>query len=83
MGAVESKALDGGQKGGRFDNDFVAGRDHGLADQVQRLLAAGGHDQSFGRYGGTFARHEVADLLTQRAPAFGGTVLQHRAGVVG
>ena len=46
--AIQPEALDGGQKGRAFDNDLVAGRNHGFAEQVKRLLAAGGHDELLG-----------------------------------
>ncbi len=85
--AVQAKALDGGQKGGRLHDHLVARRDHGLADQVQRLLAAGGDDQAFRCDRGASATacpalvgHKGADALAQRLVALGGAVLQHRAG---
>ena len=81
--AIQAKALDGGQKGRRFHNHLVARRDHGFTNQVQRLLAASRDDQILGRHRCALARHEVADLLAQRAPAFGRAILQHRASVVG
>jgi hypothetical protein len=43
--AIQAEALDGGQEGGAFDDHLVAGADERLAQQVQRLLAAGGDDE--------------------------------------
>lgn len=80
--AVEAEALDGGEKGGRFDDDFVARRDHGFADQVKRLLAARGDDEAVRRNGDALVFHETGETFAQRPPAFGRAVLQHRAGVV-
>src|SRR6218665_3032653 len=83
IGAVQAKALDGGQEGGAFDDDFVAGVDQRLAQQVQRLLAAGGDDQVLGAdVQGGLAGHEGGQLLAQRLVALGGAVLQGRAGVL-
>ena len=57
--AIEAKALDGREEGRAFDDHLVAGVDHGLADQVQRLLAAGGHDHLLGSHIlGPLGRHE-------------------------
>ena len=78
LGTVQTEALDGGQESGAFDDDLVAGADQGLAQQVQRLLAARGHDQLLGGQGRALAVHESGDLLAQRAVTFGGTVLQGR-----
>ena len=47
------------------------------------MLAAGGYYQTFGHYRNTFGVHVLAQLLAQGRITFGGTVLQHRAGVVG
>ena len=75
--AVEAKALDSGQKSGAFHNDLVTGADHGLAQQVQALLAAGGNYHLFRRQVfDTFGFHERGQLLAQRVVAFSGTVLQ-------
>jgi hypothetical protein len=46
--SVEPEALDRRQEGRGLDDDLVAGGNHRLADQVQRLLAAGGDDQPVG-----------------------------------
>ena len=76
--------MDGGQERWAFHNHLVAGRDQRFAQQIQRLLAAGGDDQLLGGHiGGPLAGHEGRELLTQRLVAFGGTVLQCRAGRFG
>ena len=83
LGPVQTKALDGGQKSRPFDDHLVAGTDHGLANQIQGLLAAGGHNQMFGgNIFGALFRHEMGQLFAQGAKAFGGTVLQGRTGVL-
>jgi hypothetical protein len=75
--AIQSKALDSGQKGGAFHDDLVAGADHGFAQQVQGLLAAGGDDQLiWGDVFGTLAGHEGSQLFAQRVIALSGAVLQ-------
>ena len=79
---IQTKTLDGCQKSGRLDNHFVSRRDHGFSNQVQRLLAAGCHDQALWCNRGAFGRHENPDLLAQRLPPFRRTVLQNRARVV-
>lgn len=79
--AVETKTLNGGQKGRPLHDHLVAGVDQGLADQVERLLAAGGDDQLVRRHDSALGRHEGAELLAQRLVAFGGAVLQRRAGL--
>ena len=83
LSPIQTKALNGGQKGRAFDDHFVAGTDHGLAYQIQGLLAAGGHDQILGADAlGALLRHKVRQLLAQRAKAFGGAVLQGCTGVL-
>ena len=77
--AVEPKALNGGQKSRALHDHLIARVDHHLGQQVQRLLAAGGHDQAFGTGGGALGRHEAGQFLAQGTVAFGGTVLQGRA----
>ena len=81
LGAVKPKALNGGQKRRSLNNDFVAGVDHGFTNQVQPLLAAGGGDDLLGRGRDAFVSKIAAERFTQRAPTFGGAVLQHCAGV--
>ncbi|OQB99288.1 MAG: hypothetical protein BWX79_03175 [Alphaproteobacteria bacterium ADurb.Bin100] len=84
LSAVQPEALDGGQEGGALDDDLVTGGNQRLAQQVQRLLAAGGDDEVLGCHGGAaLARHEGGELLSQRAVALGGTVLQRAAGLFG
>ena len=78
MGAIQPETLNGGQKGRRLDNHLVARGDHGLSDQVQRLLAAGGDNQALRCDPGAFGRHKIANGLAQRLVTFGRAVLQHR-----
>jgi hypothetical protein len=79
---IQAKALDGGQKGGAFHNHLVAGVDEGFAQQVQRLLAAGGDDQPVGLQAlDALAGHEGGQLFAQRVVALGGAVLQRGAGL--
>ena len=82
MRAVQAKALNGGQKRGGFDDDLVARRNQCFADQIERLLAAGGDDQTLRRHLGPLVGHEPAQCLAQWAVALGGAILQDRAGVV-
>ena len=83
LGAIEAKALDGGQKRRAFHDHLVTGTDQGLAQQVQRLLAAGGDDEVLGCHAlRALAGHELAELLTQRLVALGGAVLQRGAGLL-
>ena len=80
IGAVQAEALDRREKGRTFDDHLVARVDQRLAQQVQRLLAAGGDDQLLGRQiGHALARHERGQLLAQGVVALGRTVLQRRA----
>ena len=65
--------------GGRFDQDAAARVDHDLADQVERLLRAGGDQDLVGAH---VPGQEVGDRLTQRDIAFAGGVLQGRGTVV-
>ena len=82
--AVQAEALDGGQEGGAFHNDLVAGADQGLAQQVQRLLAAGRDDEVVGSHVlAALAGHEACKLFAQRSMAFGGAVLQCGASLFG
>ena len=79
--AIQAKALDGGEKCGAFNNHLVAGADHGFAQQVQRLLAAGRDDQALRcQIFHALAGHEDGDLFAQRVVALGSTVLQCCAG---
>ena len=78
--AIEAKTLNSGQKGRAFNDDLVTLIQHGLAQQVQRLLAAGGDDEllrSHIRH--TLAGHECGQLLAQRLVALSRTVLQRSA----
>ena len=82
LGTIKAKALDGGQKSRAFHDHLVARADHGFADQIQRLLAASGHDQLLrGHFFGPLLDHKLGQLFAQRPVAFGGTVLQSRARV--
>ena len=82
--AIQAKALDGGQKGGGLDDHRVLRVEHGFANQVQRLLAAGGDDQSLrAQTRHTFAGHELAQLFAQGRVAFGRAILQGRSGLMG
>ena len=83
VGPIQPEALDRGQKGRRFHNYLVTGRDHRFPDQVQRLLATGGNDQPVGCHTCALGLHEGGDAFAQRRVAFGSTVLQHRARVAG
>jgi hypothetical protein len=83
IGAVEPETLDRRQEGRGLHDHLVAGGNHRLADEVQRLLAAGGDDQPVGRNGGSLGPHETADACAQRLVTFGGAILQHRARVAG
>ena len=75
--AIQPEALNGGQKGGPFHNDFVARADHGFANEVQRLLAACGHNQLFGfNILHALLPHEMRQLIAQRAIAFCGAILK-------
>ena len=74
--AVQAKALDGREKGGRFHNHLVAGRDHALRDQIQRLLAARGDDELLWMQGCVFCRIQGAYLFLEGRKAFGRAVLQ-------
>ena len=62
-----------------LQNDDVAGIQEELADEVQALLAAGGQD-NLCRIDGDIVlfQHALGDLLSQRSPAVGRTVLQCR-----
>ena len=83
IGPVQTETLDGGQEGGAFHDHLAARVDQGLAQQIQRLLAAGGDDQvGRGHALGAFADHELGQLLAQRVVALSGAVLQGRAGLL-
>ena len=82
--AIQAKALDGRQKSGGLHNHRVLRIEHGFANQVQRLLTAGGDDQSLrtqSRH--AFAGHELAQLFAQRGITFCGAVLQGRSRLMG
>ena len=84
LGAVQAEALDGGQEGRAFDDHLVAGGNEGLAQQIQRLLAAGGDDQVLGRHAlVALAGHESGELFAQRVVALGRAVLQGAPGFFG
>lgn len=79
--AIQTEALNRREKRGRFDDYFVVRRDHCFANEIERLLAAGGDDEPVRCDGRALAFHECTQLLSQRLPAFGRAVLQHAAGV--
>ena len=74
--AIQAKALNGRQKSRSLHNHLVAGVNHALGNQVQRLLAAGGYDELLGLNRCAFGGTECGDLLFERAKAFGCAVLQ-------
>ena len=61
---------------------LVAGVEQQLADQVQRLLRAGGDEHVVGRDLDPVARHVPHQQLAQREVALGGAVLQRGAAVL-
>ena len=80
--AIQTKALDGGQKSGAFDQRHIVGVEQSFGNQIERLLAAGGDNQTFGTQPfHTFAGHKRRELFAQRVVAFGGTVLQRSTGL--
>ena len=84
IGAVKPEALDGGQKGRPLHDGLAARIDQALAQQIERLLAAGGDDQLVGGHiFGALGLHELRQLLAQRLVALGGAVLQRGPGLGG
>ena len=80
LSAIQTKALDGGQKSRPFHDDLVTLLQHGFTQQIQCLLAAGGNDQLIGSHiRHALACHEGRQLLAQRLVALGRTILQGRA----
>ena len=65
------------KKVGAFHDHLVARADHGLAQQVQRLLTAGGDDKVFGNQVlHALSLHKGSQLFAQRIVAFGSAILQ-------
>ena len=61
----------------------VAGIDQHAADQVERLLPAGGHDQLAGADQRAVLGHQVGDRVAQLVETLGGAVLEGARAVVG
>ncbi len=76
LGLVGAPGLQRAHVARPLGQDQVAGVDHDLADQVQRLLRTTGDEHVFRRGLDTVAGHVGHDPLAQRPEAFGGAILQ-------
>ena len=76
---ILTEGIDGAQIARALENDHIAGIQEELADKVKALLAAGGQNDLIRvNLDIVFLQHALGNLLSQRSPAVGGTVLQGR-----
>ena len=68
---------------GASSEDAVAAIDQQLADQIERLLRAGGDEDIVGAGDDAVAGKVAGNHLAQRLIAFGGAVLQRLGAVLG
>ncbi len=77
--AIHIEGLQSSKIGGRFDQHAVTGVDQQLADQIQRLLRAGGDHHVLGLRLHAVPGRVARDHFPQRLVAFGRAVLEGQA----